>query len=92
MYMFYFIRMLSFRCTGPYSSCRLISRQGYTIVDETYRPQFTDEPWPWVTTANVSKPTEQMCDIDPERVSMYVRNRPKAHRLESTIWLVQPPA
>ena len=43
---------------------RLISRQGYTIVDETNRPQFTDDEWPWVTSANVTSISEQTCDVD----------------------------
>ena len=38
------------------------------IVDETYRPQFTDEEWPWVTTADVPHPSQDMCDIDPSKV------------------------
>ena len=49
--------------------CRLISRHGYVVVDETYRPQFTSDPdWPWVTTANASVPTPDMCNIDPSDV------------------------
>ena len=51
---------------SPY---RLVSRHGYVVVDETYRPQFTPDPsWPWVTTANVSAPTQDMCSIDPADV------------------------
>ena len=35
------------------------------MVDDTNRPRFTDDAWPWVINRTVAPPSAQECNIDP---------------------------
>ena len=45
--------------------CRLISTNGYVVVDDTNSPRFTSDAWPWVMNRNVGPPDQQKCKVDP---------------------------
>lgn len=49
--------------------CRLVSRDGYVIVDDTHHPQFDNSTWPWVVNKTYHQPSTDECSqVKPEQV------------------------
>ena len=48
-----------------FAPCRLISTNGYVVVDDTNSPRFTSDAWPWVMNRSMGPPDKQKCTVDP---------------------------
>ena len=57
-----------------YLNCfRLVSTEGYVVVDDTGHPQFDNSIWPWVINQSFPQPSEKSCSmVVPEEVSIHV--------------------
>ena len=52
---------------------RLVSTDGYAVVDDTHRPQFDNASWPWLRNISYPQPAKSQCTtIAPEQVNVCV--------------------
>ena len=80
---------------------RVISRDGYVVVDDTNRPALDgDKDWPWVLNSSSTPPDPDTCyDILPEMVQELITKNIVHHvsytinfppfNLETRMWLHQ---